>query len=100
MLNKGAVFFQNLCTFDSYELKKELDDEIAFVEAQIAKSKAGSIERQRQKLAELIQEVDNGKIWELGAIKNAKFEAEIRKKFKEELRKEIEAEYAAKIAEA
>ena len=47
MLNKGAIFFQNLCIFDPSELKQTLDNEISAVEAQIAQEKAVSIERQR-----------------------------------------------------
>ena len=73
-------------------MKEALNDEIKAVEAQIALAKAGSMDRQREKLAELLQEVDDGKIWQMGAKKNAKFEADIRAKLKAELLKEIEAE--------
>ena len=33
MLNKGAAFFQNLCSFDPNKLKQKLDEEIAAVKA-------------------------------------------------------------------
>ena len=92
MLNKGAAFFQNMCSFDPKELKEALNDEIKSVEAQIALAKAGSMDRQREKLAELLLEVDDGKIGELVTKKHAKFEADIRAKLKAELLKEIEAE--------
>ena len=92
MLNKGVAFFQNLCSFDPRELKEALNDEIKAVEAQSALAKAGSMDRQREKLAELILEVDDGKIGELVTKKHGKFEADIRAKLKAELLKEIEAE--------
>ena len=40
MLNKGSVFFKNLCTFDPNVLKKALDDEIKAVEAKIPPTNA------------------------------------------------------------
>ena len=86
MLTKGAAFLQNLCIFDPNELKKALDDEIAAVEAQIAKAKTGSRERHIEQLAELMSEIEDGKIWSLAAKKQAKFEAELRAKIKTELR--------------
>ncbi len=89
-----------MCCFDPSKLKKTIDDEIEIVEAQIAEAKASSKERNREKLAELMLELEDGKILELGAKKHAKFEAELRAKVKAELRKEFETEYAAKIAEA
>jgi hypothetical protein len=59
-----------LCSFDPRELKKTLDDEIAAVEAQIAQAKADSKQRQRERLAELVSELDDGKILELAAKNN------------------------------
>ncbi len=51
-------------------MKKTLDDEIAAVEAQIAQAKADSKQRQRERLAELVSELDDGKILELAAKNN------------------------------
>ena len=73
-----------------------LDDDIAAIKAQIALAKASSIAKQRKKLAKLILEVDDGKIWECAHL-HAKFEAKIREKVEAEIRKEIEAECTAKI---
>ena len=98
-LTQGVDFFQNLCIFDPAQLKKAIDDEIAAVEAKIVIVKAGTKERLRQKLADAFLEIEDGKIWELGAKKHSKFLADLRVKVKDELRKEFEAEYAAKIAE-
>jgi hypothetical protein len=39
-----------------------------------------------------VLEFDDGKIWELGAKKNAKYEAELRIKIEASVRKEIKAE--------
>jgi hypothetical protein len=88
-----------LCSFDPRELKKALDEEIAAVEAQIAHAKAGSKQRQRERLAELVSELDDGLICELAAKKNAKLEAEITAKVGAKLQKHFEAEFAAKMKE-
>ncbi len=96
-LSKGAAYFQNMCSFDAKELKKALDEEIAGIEAQIATAKAGSKQRQMEKLSELVLQVEDGKILELAAKKHAKFEAEIRNKIKAEVRKEVEAELRKEV---
>ncbi len=44
-----------------------------------------------EKLAEVVLEIEDGKIWELSAKKNIKFEKKLRKEIKSELRKEFEA---------
>ena len=44
-LAKGLAFLQSLCTFDPYELKKTIEEEIAAIEAKIVESKAGSKQR-------------------------------------------------------
>ena len=59
-----------MCIFDPIELKKAIDEEIASVEAQIAQAKADSKQRQRERLAELVSELDDGKILELAAKNN------------------------------
>ena len=107
-LKKEAHLFEALCVFDPTQIDDLLTEELNAVEAEIAKSKAGARERLREQLAALVVEIDDGRVCELAAAINAKFEAEIRRKIKAEVRKEvenklhkkIEAEYAAKINEA
>ena len=99
-LVKGAAFFQNLCKFYPNDMKKKLADEIAAIEAQIEKAKADSKQRQLEKLAEVVLDFENGKLSELAAKKNAKYEAELIRKIKAEVRREIESEAELKISEA
>ena len=48
----------------------------------------------------MVLEVENGKIWELGAKKHVKYEAELRRKITAEVRKQVEAEAELKLADA
>ena len=69
MLAKGAAFLQNLCIFDPNDLQKALDEEIAMIEAQLAQARAASKELNINQLAQIMSQIEDGKIWKLGAKK-------------------------------
>ena len=45
-------------------------------------------------------EVDEGKIWELGAKKHSKYEADLKAKLMAEIRQEFKTKYEKKIEDA
>jgi hypothetical protein len=73
------------------------DEDIAAVEAEIAKWKASSRERLKVRLADLFDEIEDGTICEKASKTVAKLEAKLRKSLEEEYEKKL-AEATKKIA--
>ena len=64
--------------FDAANVNRALDGEIARIEQQIEDAKAGAKDRMRNKLADLIAEIDGGVVCKMALKKHPTFEKEIR----------------------
>ncbi len=63
-LTKGAQYLENLCRFDVESVLKPVNEDISKVEAEIAKWKASSRERLRDRLIALFIEIDDGAVYQ------------------------------------